>query len=346
MFFTSGNTAVSVFLAVGFFLLTRAALERAGDSGTAGPWRALPRRAIRLGGQTYALLLVVLVVTTLDASNTYEGKETGRSFFHIMTFTWNWYLHDHSDVARPDLGHLWYLSVDFQLLVVVLALVALLRRHPVRLVVWLAAILLLMLWWRHHVYDVEGAGVALRTWARGDAAIAGALAASLLRYLRPLVPHVDFRAVAVVSTCLLPVSIAIGSHLDWYFGLGGVLLDLNLVALLVSCTLATAPSRLVAAVFENRVAVTLGSFSLGAYLWHYPVFWFVATQAPEMQWVPKTAIAVTSGTVLAVAAHWFVERRVQRALDGRVWSRGWRTADLAPPEPDRPASRSWGEASL
>ena len=333
--FTSGNTAVSVFLAVGFFLLTRTALKRAEDPSQGGPEWILPRRVIRLGGQTYALLLVVVLVTILDTGESNRGQDTGRSLFHIATFTWNWYLHDHADVARPDLGHLWYISADMQMLVVVLLLVLLLRRRPVRLVVWLAAILLLMWWWRHHVYDVEAAGVALRTWARGDAAIAGALAAASLRYVRAVIPAPDLRAIAVVSTCALPFTIWLGADLDWYFGLGGILLDLNLIAFLVSTALAPR-STVVSVVFENRLAVALGSVSLGVYLWHYPVFWFVATHAEEMDWVPKASIAFGAMAVLAVLAHVYVERRVQQLLDLPWWSRP-RRAGRTTAKPDAQA---------
>ncbi len=334
VWFTSGNAAVSVFLAVGFFLLTSAILDRIDRDAAPPAGRILLRRLIRLGGQTYALLLLVVVVTTLD-STSYEGENTPRSLLHIATFTWNWYLHDHSDVARPDLGHLWYLSVDLQMLVVVLLLLWLLRHHPVRRIAWLAGILVLMWWWRHHAYDVEPAGVALRTWARGDAAVAGALAAACLRYLRPLADQVNFRTVAAFSAVALPVTFTISSDLGWYFGLGGILLDLNLMAFVIGCTLA-APPGFIRLALENRSAVTLGKYSLGLYLWHYPVFWYVSTRNQEMDWIPKTMLAVAATALLAVLAHVYVERRVQHVLDAAWWRRP--TSKATPGATSAPAS--------
>ena len=59
-------------------------------------------------------------------------------------------------MARSDLGHLWYLSVYFQVLIVITVLVWLLRRRPMWLVVALATMLVGFELWTAHVYPPEG----------------------------------------------------------------------------------------------------------------------------------------------------------------------------------------------
>ncbi|MET0766498.1 MAG: acyltransferase family protein, partial [Aeromicrobium sp.] len=202
--FSNGDAAVSVFFVVGSFLATRNLLRLADGPSGLHPAVATLRRFVRLSGQTYLLLVTVVVVTVFDSSNTYAGTNLGKSVFTSATYTWNWYVRNDPAEARPDLGHLWYLSVDFQVFLLVLAAVCLMRHRRVRLVLVLSAMLVLMLWWRSHMYALDPAGTAVRTWARGDAPVAGALAASALPFVGRLVPYA--RAMAIgAAVLLLPV---------------------------------------------------------------------------------------------------------------------------------------------
>ena len=315
--FSSGDFAVSIFFVVGAFLATDSMLRHARRQSKLHPWVTLLRRYLRLSGQVYFLLLVVMLVTVLDTTDLYPHTETRNGFLHVSSFTWNWYLQDHALVARPDLGHLWYLSVDMQVFVLILFVVALLIRHPGWLVLSLAGILVATLAWRAHVYDTEGAYQALlRTTARMDAPIAGALAASLMPFvgrLRPLAPVLGlFSLVSLIPLAHLcrPIS--------GYFGWPGAALDAALGLFMISCSLAP-PSRLVGVPLSFRPLTVLGRRSLGIYLWHYPVFWFVSRHTSSWAWEWRTVLAFAITVVTSVASEAIVESRVRRLLASPAW---------------------------
>lgn len=315
--FTSGDYAVSVFFVIGTFLTTRAMLRRAELTGVMLPGVAFVRRVIRLGGQMYFLLLAVLVVTALDTTDTYAETSTRESVVRAATFTWNWYVRSNTLEARPDLGHLWYLAVELQVFVLVVALVWLFRRRPGWLVVALGALLLSLLAWRAHVHDVEGPFSALvRTTARGDAPVTGALVAAALPFLGRLRPFAG-RITVVSLLALVPLLFAT-ADVSAYFHLPGVLLDLALAGVVVGASLAPAPGA-VARIIGNRPMAFLGRHSLSLYLWHYPVFWFLSRHSASWEWEVRALVGFALSGVAALISERLVERRVQAALDSPRW---------------------------
>lgn len=316
--FRSGDFAVSIFFVVGSFLATRALL-RSADAGALRPGVAFARRVLRLGGQMYFLLVAVLVVAAVDSTDTYSQSATGTSVLRAATFTWNWYVRSNTLEARPDLGHLWYLAVDLQMFVVILAVVWLLRRRRAWLVVALAGLLLIFLAWRSHVYTTEGwYSATLRTTSRGDAPLTGALVAAALPFLRRLTPYAG-RLAVLGALALVPLMFAVADT-DGYFSFPGVLLNAALAAVLLGCTLAE-PPRAMQAVLGRPLLTFLGRHSLSIYLWHYPVFWFVARHTSDWNWEARTAVAVAVTAAGALASELIVERRVQGALDSPRWRR-------------------------
>jgi peptidoglycan/LPS O-acetylase OafA/YrhL len=316
--FHGGDVAVTVFFVIGAFFATSAMLRAAESPLGLRPGILTLRRFLRLAGQMWFLLLVVLLVTALDTTDTYPQTATRESVLRAATFTWNWYVHDNAFVARPDIGHLWYLAVDLQMFLVILATVWLLRRHRVWLVVALATMLLVLIVWRADIYSYDPFGALVRTWARGDAAVAGALAAAAIGFLRPLERHAPLIA-GVSAACLVPllyVSVDLGRYMSW----GGAALDVVLAAFVVACMLRPAPPGL-AMIFGRRPLTFLGRHSLSLYLWHYPVFWFVARHTTEWRWEPKLLLALAITGLGAYVSERVVESRVERALAADWWNR-------------------------
>lgn len=311
--FTSGDAAVSVFFVVGSFLATSGLLALR-DSDRLRPPVAAVRRWVRLSAQTYVLLLVVLMVEVLEPGNTYPDRDTESSVLHVGTFTWNWFLHSNPTEARPDLGHLWYLSVDLQVFLIVLFAVWMLRRRLL-LALALGAMLLLCVWWRAHQLDVDPFGVALRTWARADAPLIGALTAVVLPWLRQLTQLARWSgALAVGSAVALLPAFWFAADVRTYFGWGGLVVDLATATFIVGCTIGTPPAALHRVLGWAPLAFA-GRHSLGVYLWHYPVFWFVARHTLDWDWPAKSllAFAVTLGA--AYLGYRYVEIPTQRLLD-------------------------------
>lgn len=154
--FASGNFAVSIFFVVGMFLATQAMLRRSESPAGVHPAVEVVRRYFRLTVPLTALLVTLVVVKVFDDTEPYPNTETSTSIVRILTYSWNFYVRSNPLTARPDLGHLWYLSVDMQAFVLVAALVWLLHRRRVSLAVILTLLLIASELWTRHVYPLEG----------------------------------------------------------------------------------------------------------------------------------------------------------------------------------------------
>lgn len=325
--FTSGNFAVTIFFVVGFFLATRALLARAEATPPRpfSPWAASARRYIRVTGQVAACLVAMTVIAATDASDPYTQEETRTSILRILTHTWNVYLQDNAITARPDLGHLWYLSVDLQVFVIVATLVWLLRRHRRWLVVALAVTLVLCFVWRAHVHDSEGIYQALlRTTVRMDAPLAGALAAAAMPWASPLRPFAK-RLATLSLLALVPLAWFANSN-DGYFGPAGALVSASAAIFMVTTTLATPPA-LVGRALEFAPLAFLGRHSLTIFVWHYPLFWFVARHSVDWETWQRVLAAGGLTAVACIASTLLVERYVNSLL-GRSW---WSVLDRGVP---------------
>ena len=319
--FRSGNYAVSIFFAVGAFVATRALVRRAQSPAGLHPGVDLIRRYLRLTGQIAVLMAAIMLVSVLDDTDAESDAITRTSVLHVLSYTWNWYLQTNSLLARADLGHLWYLSVYLQTLVLVTLLVWLLRRRPVWLAVTLAGLIVASeIWTRHITSGVSDPGLfyqaLLRTSVRIDAPLSGALAAVLL----PLFAR--FRQYAAWSASIALVSLVPLAYFttppEGYFGAPGLVLDVALLVFCAGTVLAPLP-RFLAVPLGWRPLAFLGARSYGLYIWHLPVFFYMARHFLDLGWGWRTTIALTTSMTLAILSEWLVEPRVRRALASPAW---------------------------
>ncbi|MDQ6687787.1 MAG: acyltransferase [Actinomycetota bacterium] len=316
--FSSGNFAVSIFFVVGGFLAVRGWL-RTIDAGRKPAFGLIAvRRFVRLSSHVYVMLALVLVIASVDTTDPYPKTEIRASVVHVLTYTWNDYLITHALTARPDLGHLWYLSVDFQVFLCLLALVYLLGRRRLVLVAVLLAILAVVVVWRQHSYATEGYYVALlRATTRMDGLVVGALAAAAMPYLGWLRRSGRFVApVALVSLALW--AWLVNSERGFF---GPAALGLNItVALLVMFTVWGTTGRPVNAVLGWRPLTALGTWSLAIYVWHYPTFWFFSRHGSTWSWERRAVVALVVTGCVSALSQLVVERRTQRWLASPRWS--------------------------
>jgi peptidoglycan/LPS O-acetylase OafA/YrhL len=312
----SGNTAVTVFFTVGAYFLTRSTLPIVATSATF-PWRVVVRRFIRLSAQVYPLLVAIAVVSLLDSSDQATDETNRRSIAALATYAWNWLLLNDPGHARPDLGHLWYASVDLQVSVGLVILVWLLRRRLRVLAFVLLALVVAIIMWRAHVLAVEGwFGASLRTTTRSDALVGGALVA-VVTGLRPL----DVRAASTMGVAglaglafVIAVTGPPGTDLS-YLGWAGTVATVASVCLVAGLA---SDAGVAGRVLGARWLGRLGTLSLAIYVWHYPVFWAVARHSGEWHWAARTAVAFAVTAVVSVATERFCERPT------RGWLRGSR----------------------
>lgn len=316
--FYSGSLAVTLFFVIGGFVVTRGLLMQADGSGVPNPLRFYARRFVRLGVQLYPLLVVVLIVNSLDHSDPYGAAPTRDSVLAVGSYTWNWYLMGHVFTARSDLGHLWYLSVEQQFYVVLALVVALLARYRRSSMIALVALVIACVMWRAHVLDVEGSWRAsLRTTTRMDGLLLGvfaALAVTRLQALRRVASPLLWLS-GLAMLCLILVSSAKG-NLDYLKG-QGLAFDIAAAVFIIAIYLAPPRSELVRALSVSPIRL-LGTWTLAIYVWHYPLFWFVARHTHHWSWVARTAVAFGVLAAIVAATDLLIERPTKRWLTSHL----------------------------
>jgi peptidoglycan/LPS O-acetylase OafA/YrhL len=279
------------------------------------------RRVLRVGPSLWLLLAAVLVVSTLDSTDKTATADNVDSVWHVLTYTWNWYVQGNLLTSRPDFGHLWYLSVDMQAFVIMAAVLYMMRRRPVGVLFVLGGLLLLLTWWRFHVTDTEFVfQVLVRTTARMDPFVVGVMLGAALPLVRRLdVPQWAARWTATTTLVAL-VPLAYYCSRDEHFLAWGVtLLEIDLALLFGATALLVEAPRPVAALSARPLAF-LGRHSLLLYIWHYPVFTFLARHTEDWGWLPRTAVALLLTVVVSLLAHRLVERRATELLRHPMWA--------------------------
>ncbi len=325
----SGNIAVTVFLVVAGFLLTRSLIGSAGtradDAGEVGdiaaarPAVTVLTRVVRILSQTWPMLLVLWFATLAGQPSRIEEIQTERSLLWVSTFGWNIYLQSQALLARADLGHLWYTSVYLQVTLVLVLLVRGLRHRRRVLALVLGGLLLACTLWRAHLVGVEPLSTALlRTTTRMDGMLWGALAAVCWPWLRA-VRSVAGTVVGYALALFAGLVLTLGNG-EAYLGWGGVAANVAVVAVVVAAP-GLPPRGRLARVLSWRPLVVLGRYSLAVYVWHYPIFFAVGSHLPGWAPAAKAALALAALAAAVVATVRFVERPVERWLARRTGAR-------------------------
>jgi len=324
-FFRNGNSGVTVFLVAAGFLMYRALTSRR-DLERMRPDTTLVRRILRVGPVLWLFLVVAVVVSAIDGSADAWNADTPASVWHVLTYTWNWYVQGNLVTSRPDFGHLWYLSVDMQAFVIMAGFLYLLRRRPVGLLWALAGFYLVLVWWRFHVSGSEFVfQVLVRTTVRMDPFVVGVLAAAALPQLRRLqIPQRALAWTAAGSLAALVPLLFWCDHDMSYLRWGGTVLEWDIAVFFAAIGLG-GTSAFLAVLVGNEPLVRLGRASLSLYIWHYPVFMFVQrhTEANGWSWQAATAAGLLLTVAIVVVSERFVDRRVSAFLRRP----GWRQLD-------------------
>lgn len=305
--------SVTVFFVIGGFIVTGNLLRERG-AGVLDPVRFYLRRIVRIGVHLVPLAVAILVVHHIDPTDTSSDEATNRSLVSALTYTWNTFLVDHALDARPDLGHLWYLSVQQQAYLVLPLTVILLAAHRKAFAVLLAAATVAVVVHRYGVLAADGLWPAsLLTTTRADGLLLGALLAVGLPWVAPLLRERRWVATACAAALVVLVIISPEIPEDQYlreWGVGFTLLAALLVAALVVGPTSNRTSR----ALSRPVMRSLGDASLAIYVWHYPLFWMLARHTATWSGTSRTAAAVLLLVLIVAAAQRFIDRPARRWL--------------------------------
>jgi peptidoglycan/LPS O-acetylase OafA/YrhL len=313
-----GALGVDLFFVLSGFLITSLLLaERDRGAGVDLPAFAR-RRALRLVPGMLALFAVVLVIA-VTTEGWYDVGEVMSTAGWSLSFTANFAVAD----GRPFvLGHLWTIAVEgqFYLVWAVAVAVAVRFRHALGLLAAGAAVIVVAVAsWRYG--EVDGGAnlflLYLATPARFDAPMVGALAGVALASGRlDRLKGRPAAALALVGLATVLACAVVMRPLDpeLYRGLF-TLVAVAAAAAVVGAVRAagTLPARLLSA----RPLVLAGTVSYSLYLWHLPIFTWVARLVPDW-WAPfRAAAGVLAAAVAAGLSYRFVELPFLRRRGGR-----------------------------
>lgn len=337
--FHSGNLGVIVFLVLGGFLVTSSLLQQRAAGGI-GIRRFYVRRLIRVGAPLTVMLTVFLIASWVDDFASTSPRIALDSASAATTYSLNWLLVTRPGQVSPDLGHLWYLSVEQQFYVVwVLALAVLGRRRrllgglliagTVAVCAWRLAVWSNLGWWE----------ASLRTDTRIDGLLVGSLAALVWASGAGRVPY--RRRLAAIGVAVMATLVVLTGR-DETIYLGALGIGFALATALAVLGLVLHRSGVASRALQWRVLRSLADVSYPVYLWHLPIFFFFGRNG--VTWPLPVRLAVVAALLVAAvaASRRFVERPVAAWLDRRD--------GLAPPRvrTDRQrftAAAAWGSVA-
>lgn len=325
-----GFIGVDVFFVLSGFLITTQLLDELNRTGRVR-WQAFfMRRAVRL----QPALLILLAAYALAANGGLLPPSAARAWLSDIgvvalalthwTRAFNWHAPDY-------LGHTWSLGIEEQFYMLwALTMVLSARAHlSKRRMEWLATgAMLTSAGWMALLYT-DGAS-ASRMYngldTRAAALLAGCTLALVLErctpallYSRlvpsPIAPTVAkcWRRIGIAALLLLTAG---AGTLDWKHP-GMFLVGYTLVASLTAGLIASiviAPTEGCASMLSHPLLVTVGRWSYGLYLWHYPIYRIAEDHGAQHGIGLGTCMAVGSALTVAVAAssYYLVESPLRR----------------------------------
>jgi peptidoglycan/LPS O-acetylase OafA/YrhL len=297
-----GFIGVDIFFVLSGYLITTllmAEVERTGSIAVGKFWW---RRAVRL----VPALLLMLAGVALLMPVFFPGKDIWAEVILSGLYVSN----ISQAIARvPEVtGHTWSLSTEMQFyLIWPFVLLYILKRTP-RQYLWLGLLTVYVLTslWRYVQFWEHG---WIRAYYPPDTRLSGLVLGALLTTIswRPSPGSTDLMATGALATLAVSVwgpFFYFEPASTW----GGSVVEIAAGLLILS--LLTGEGR-IARFFAHPAMVTMGVWSYGIYLWHYPI-----AQVARAALDPFTAFAVTLvlSTALAALSYRLVEQPLQRWL--------------------------------
>ncbi len=331
-----GFLGVDVFFVLSGFLITSLALGEHRSTGRVSASAFFARRARRLlPAAVTAIVVSVAIAMALDSA-AYRGTIRGQAVASLL-YVNNWWAIAQNDTygaifgVESPLTQFWSLSIEEQFYIVlpvvllVIGLVVRRRRSPTRAFAFtlmgiasLGAVASALR--MSTLYDplVDPSRLYYGTDTRLQTVLVGVAAGCALWLWRdgPVrrVSTTACTAVAAVGTAVLLVTSVQGGFLQgWLYRWGFFVLALVAALVVLSVNV---HRGVVSRVFETRVLVTLGLYSYGIYLWHWPVAVFLDRSRTGLAGPSLFALRIVVTAAATALSYVLVERPFRSARAG------------------------------
>ncbi|GAA4616558.1 acyltransferase [Actinoallomurus liliacearum] len=319
-----GFLGVDLFFVISGYVITRLLLAERARTGTTRLAVFWGRRARRLFPAVLAVLVAVQVWMHLGAgtpmrhtvnSQTLAALVYGSNWYSIFAEVGYWGM----PVDRAPLNHLWSLAVEEQYyLVWPLVFVVLMGTVGSRRVLACAALLCAgCAYTAMHLLFLPGAPD--RAYLGTDCRAGGLALGALLAVLSTSPAVVDRRLPARVTA---PAGVLAGVCLaclwstanlndrglyTWQLAVAGA------AAATLIGSLVLTPEGLPARVMGSRPLVAIGKVSYSLYLWHWPIWVFLAAERPQWPAAERVIVAAIATAVVATASYHMVENPLRHS---------------------------------
>lgn len=323
-----GYLGVDIFFVLSGFLITTLLLQEERGTGRIRFGNFYARRALRLLPALYFMLLCHAFYTMVTDL---PWEAEGDSIQAAVLYYSNWLVVFDLPSVAIGTNHLWSLAVEEQFYLlwpaVVVGFLGLRRSAGTVTVVLLAAIVGVAVH-RARLWDqgVNWLELFVRTDTRADTLLVGALLGSL--WVRRATPARGVDAAAWVALVLGATYWATVEATSGVGHRGGSTLFAFAVGIVILALLNGTWGA--TAFFGLRSLQAVGRVSYGLYLWHFPVFHYVARYGGGWPELVRVVVAVALSTVFTLLSWFCIERPIQ-GLRGRFRP--------GVPAPSVPASR-------
>lgn len=314
-----GGIGVQIFFALSGFLITSLLLEERAKTGSVSYRNFYVRRALRLLPALAAMLMLVALLPNVYVDPLRDGTSEPRYYTIPLTLFYVANFANAFDFHMGYLAHAWSLSIEeqFYFLWPVAAIWLATTRRFAR---WLLPLVLLFAMVRLAMYLAHVRGVVDLLPSQADQLLLGA---GLAWIARDGLPRWTGRLVAgwaalIVLGVLTLIGTATHQGMQGPIALCGALTICGGSSVLLIAHLLTA-SRGLVRVFAWRPVVWVGRVSYGIYLFHFPIFQYVAHQRLSYG---RTLVIEYAVLAAAVLVSWFVIEqpalRLKRRFEPRV----------------------------